>query len=288
MKEFEQALKRARSMLGDDPQPADAKAPLAEDAPTPPPEIDGMEAFSAAPTPLPSQQATDGLPLLQADVAAFRENFGASGCDSRSVDSAFRILRTQVLDAMKDRGGKVLGITSPVAGAGKTVTSIHLAMACARRAEQTVVLADFDFRRPSIAQYLDASGFNPSLGYFRGDGEIADYLSVNETGNLQYLLTDRATDMSAEYLSSSRMDKALDTLSGQSSDTLVIADLPPVTGCDDTLAIMPKLDGLVLVVAAGENSFTEVEHMLGLVPRDKIIATVLNKVEGSSVYYEYY
>lgn len=292
MKEFEQALKRARSSVG---TPANRKAPPEpmKEAPKIIGTAQDTESFARpASTSAPAEQssglATMNLPVLQADHAQFRKNFGADTQDGRNVDGAFRILRTHVLDTMKDRGGKILGVTSPTPGAGKSVTSIHLAQACARRAETQVVLADFDFRRPSVAPYMDAKNFPPSIGYFRGEGDIEQYLSRNESGNLLYMLTDRSTEMSAEYLAGSRMDEALDFFTDKEGDVIVIVDLPPLVGCDDTLAIMPKLDGLLVVVAAGENKFGDVEQALSQVPKEKIITTVLNKAETATASYDYY
>lgn len=280
MKEFEEALKRARENVAVPPvreREIEPVARRAAEGTLPAPETSARPAADLS-----------HLPVLKANIGFFRENFGSRGGDSAAVDGAFRILRTRVLEAMKLRGGHILGITSPAAGAGKTVTAIHLALACARRAEQVVVLADFDYRRPAAAQYLDAAGFRPSLDYFRGQGAITDYLYRNEAGNLAYLLNDRPTEMSAEHLASSQFTQGLESLGKLSDNVLVICDLPPMTGCDDTLAVLPQLDGVLLVVASGESRFAHVEEALSLIPKQKLIGTVLNKAAAGSTAYEYY
>ena len=321
MREFEEALKRARADVADDAHPAarEAGRPVPGAAPgTAPgagsnsaPEIVGVGApvlpeRPGAPVPPERPRAPGGAPALRprqaptgavslqsfppldANVAFFRENFGSHAGDSAVVDGAFRILRTRALEAMKARGGQVLGVTSPAPGAGKTVTAIHLALACARRAEQGVVLADFDLRRPAVAQYLDATGFRPSVDYFRGQGRATDYLYRNEAGNLLYMLTDRATEMSAEHLASSKLRDALADLKSVAPGALVICDLPPLTGCDDTLAVLPELDGVLLVVAAGESRFAHFEEAVGLLPKEKLVGTVLNKAPSAPSAYDYY
>ena len=299
MREFEEALKRARAGMspaqGAGGQPA-APQPQVPTSPVTAPGgmvgaggTGGLTMAKARPTATPAAPvALTSFPPLTANVAFFRENFGSHGGDSAVVDGSFRILRTRVLEAMRQRGGRVLGITSPAPGAGKTVTAIHLALACARRAEQAVILADFDFRRPAVAQYLDATGFKPSVDYFRGQGRAQDYLYRNEAGNLLYMLTDRATEMSAEHLASSRFTQALEELSGLAENALVICDLPPLTGCDDTLAVLPQLDGVLLVVAAGESRFNHLEEAVSLLPKEKIVGTVLNKAPTAPSAYDYY
>lgn len=291
MREFEEALKRARAGLAPGaaatPPPAQPAAPAAAQAS--PQALPQPLTPAARPTATPAAPvALTSFPPLSANVAFFRENFGSHGGDSAVVDGSFRILRTRVLEAMRARGGQVLGVTSPAPGAGKTVTAIHLALACARRAEQAVVLADFDFRRPAVAQYLDATGFKPSVDYFRGQGRAQDYLYRNEAGNLLYMLTDRATEMSAEHLASSRFTRALEELSGLAENALVICDLPPLTGCDDTLAVLPQLDGVLLVVAAGESRFNHLEEAVSLLPKEKLVGTVLNKAPTAPTAYDYY
>lgn len=300
MREFEEALRRARSNVAAPlevpPSGQTAQPPVREALVRP-----AGEQGAGAERPLPSTSlaarpaqggaqpvALTSFPPLNANVAFFRENFGSHGGDSAVVDGAFRILRTRVLEAMRNRGGQVLGITSPAPGAGKTVTAIHLALACARRAEQAVILADFDYRRPAVAQYLDATGFRPSVDYFRGQGTARDYLYRNEAGNLLYMLTDRSTEMSAEHLASSRFTAALDELKSLAPNALVVLDLPPMTGCDDTLAVLPQLDGVLLVVAAGESRFSHLEDTVALLPEGKLVGTVLNKAPGGPGGYDYY
>jgi Mrp family chromosome partitioning ATPase len=293
MKEFEEALRRARSNVSA-PLEVPATGRTAQ-----PPVREALGAGGAgtatlvrpaAPASTPTQAiSVSSVPVLNANISFFRENFGSRGEDSAVVDGAFRILRTRVLEAMKQRGGQVLGITSPAPGAGKTVTSIHLALACARRAEQTVVLVDFDYRRPAVAQYLDAKGFKPSVDYFRGEGQAADYLYRNEAGNLLFMLTDRSTEMSAEHLASSRFTRALEQLKSVAPNALLILDLPPMTGCDDTLAVLPQLDGVLLVVAAGESRFSHLEETIALLPEGKLVGTVLNKADAAAAGgYDYY
>ena len=44
------------------------------------------------------------------------------------------MLRTQILQAMDTAGSKILAVTSPTPGCGKTVTAVNLALSIARQA----------------------------------------------------------------------------------------------------------------------------------------------------------
>ncbi|MEM1381004.1 MAG: hypothetical protein AAGH41_10315 [Pseudomonadota bacterium] len=212
-----------------------------------------------------------------ADFARFEERFGIGPDQRTAFDAAFRIVRTQVLQAIKDRGGQVIGITSPSARNGKTVSSIHLARACARRTEQTVVLADLNLQRPLLAGYLDARDFRSGIGFFRGEGRSEDYLSRVEDTNLLLFLSDRGTSQSAELLASGRLKQGLDVFKNVAPETVVICNLPPVLGSDDVMTIMPQLDGVVLVTASGETGFKEAEEAARIIPREKLLCAILNK-----------
>lgn len=277
MKEIENALKRAGA---GSPKPTAKPADRVE--PARPHGLPPKSEPSAPPSVRPKNEA----PLLRANFEQFAEFSGGQSTRAQIVDGAFRVLRTQTLDAMNKKNLRVIGVTSPLAGAGKTTTAIKLALACARRPEQSVVLTDLDFRRPAIATYLNAEGFSPSIRYFQGIGDVNDYLSVTEEGNLRFLLTDEPSDMSAEFLAGSRMDEALKTLTRERS-AVVIADLPPMIGCDDTLAIMPKLDGIILVVESGQYSYDLVERCVAQIPEGKLVASVLNKVPKVDVRHQY-
>src|SRR5215203_1301488 len=79
--------------------------------------------------------------------------------DPRSI--AFDLLRTQVLQAMEVNGWRIVAITSPTAGCGKTFTAMNLAMSVARQPGSSVLLVDMDLRKPQIAQRL---GIQPTTG----------------------------------------------------------------------------------------------------------------------------
>src|SRR4029079_13377418 len=67
---------------------------------------------------------------------------------------AYKVLRTQVSQRMRQKGWRTLAVTSPGVGEGKTVTAINLSISLALEANQTVLLVDADLRRPSVHTYF--------------------------------------------------------------------------------------------------------------------------------------
>ncbi|MEM1410395.1 MAG: hypothetical protein AAGG79_06590, partial [Pseudomonadota bacterium] len=283
---FDRALEKAQSDNGAAPRTEATPPPPVQDPPSvtaPPPRPISQP---ASPTTVKGRhrRASDFAPgdlnrfaPSDADFSRFEERFGISADQRSTFDNAFSLVRTQVLQAIKDRGGQIIGVTSPSARNGKTVSSIHLARACARRAAQTVVLADLNLQRPLLAGYLDARDFRSGIGFFRGEGRTEDYLTRVDDTNLLLFLSDRGTQQSAELLASARLKQGLEAFRNVAPETVVICNLPPILGGDDVMTIMPQLDGVVLVAAACESSFKDVEEAAKLIPREKLLCAIMNK-----------
>ena len=89
--------------------------------------------------------------------------------DQRS--RAYDMLRTQVLRAMAAENWQLIGVTSPTAGCGKTLTAVNLAMSISRQPFNFALLIDLDLQRPQVAKTL---GLNTDKGLIAVlEGEIA-------------------------------------------------------------------------------------------------------------------
>jgi protein-tyrosine kinase len=62
----------------------------------------------------------------------------------------YKLLRTQVLHRLHENGWNMLGVTSPNAREGKTLTAVNLGVSLAMETNQTVLLIDADLRKPSV------------------------------------------------------------------------------------------------------------------------------------------
>src|SRR5205823_1816060 len=73
---------------------------------------------------------------------------------------AYRGVRTGLFFSALGKGHKVVQITSPSMGDGKTTLSTNLAVSIAQ-AEKKVILIDADFRRPAVHKVF---GLTPKTG----------------------------------------------------------------------------------------------------------------------------
>ena len=82
-------------------------------------------------------------------------------------------LRLTVERLGRARDLKVLAVTSPAAGDGKTVTAINLAGALARGGDERVLLIDADLRRPTVARQLGLTDARTGLADALAGPEVA-------------------------------------------------------------------------------------------------------------------
>jgi non-specific protein-tyrosine kinase len=59
----------------------------------------------------------------------------------------------------------------------------------------------------------------------------------------------------------------------------VFFDAPPVLGYAEALAMAPMMDGIIMVVESGNTSRKDVQKAVSLLPPDKLLGFVLNKLE---------
>ena len=197
----------------------------------------------------------------------------------------FRMLRTQVLQAMRENGWSSLAITGPSAGIGKSLVSTNLAISISHEANQTVLLADLDLRRPALHKYFNLEPDAGLLDYLTGDFELRDLL-INPTFKRFVLLPGKGTTSeSSELLSSPRMLDLVKELKLRYESRIVIYDLPPLLNVDDAMVFIPNVDSTLLVVENGKNTKSEVQHSLRLLEGSNLIGTVLNKADEEIIDY---
>jgi non-specific protein-tyrosine kinase len=54
-------------------------------------------------------------------------------------------------------------------------------------------------------------------------------------------------------------------------------DVPPILTSADAMAFAPLVDGIIMMVEAGETSIHDVNKAISLLPQEKILGLVLNK-----------
>lgn len=210
-----------------------------------------------------------------------RHRLLAGGDDENAlIADRYRLLRTRVLQAMRAKGWRSLGVTSAGTQAGKTVTAINLAISIARDGNHQVVLVDGDIRKPSIADYM---GIEAALGlsaYLTGTVALESALiGIDNWPNLRVLpgAIQSLDGPTPDVLKSQRMHDLLRDIPAAGKSTVMVVDLPPVLIGDDVIAVAASLDALLLVVEEGSTTIDELKTAAEQLSNFNLIGTVLNK-----------
>ncbi|MHA7870865.1 MAG: CpsD/CapB family tyrosine-protein kinase [Hyphococcus sp.] len=224
-------------------------------------------------------------------VACDFDRFGDHRIISNEQDpvlTAYRVLRTRVLQKMEENDWKTIAVVSPGAGAGKTVTAINLAIAIGSKAHLRPLLIDLDFYRPSVARYLGIKDFPSVLDYFEGKRTLEDVTLRPDLSDMLLIANERVTRRGAEHLSSERADNLIDTAVNDYGSKVVIFDMSPLLGCDDSIAFLPKVDCVLLIAASGDTRVHDLKEARRILGQTNILGTVLNKSPASMMPNQYY
>lgn len=201
-----------------------------------------------------------------------------SGQEQDSYMDAYRILRTQVLQRLKEKNWNCLAITSPGVSEGKTLTAINLAISLAMEVDYTVLLVDADLRHPSVHNYFGLdTGYG--LSEYLTDNKPLDELLVHPESIPRFIILPGGKSLtnSSEMLSSPKMARLVEELKTRYPSRIVIFDLPPLLSAADALAFSPYVDAALLVIEEGKTQTEDAKRAVNLLQGTNLIGTVLNK-----------
>lgn len=204
---------------------------------------------------------------------------------------SFDMLRTQVLQTMDASSWQLLGVTSPTAGCGKTVTAVNLALSIARQHEKSVLLVDLDLQRPQVANQLGLKCKQGLVSVLEGKTSLSAAIVpvCIKNSRLLILPCERSLLNSSEWMASRSMSAFLQQLKRDFKAWTIILDLPPILVTDDVISILPQIDCALFVIAAGYSTAPEIKECHKHLESTPIVRVVLNKTTDASAvnYYSY-
>jgi capsular exopolysaccharide synthesis family protein len=225
--------------------------------------------------------------VVKLNSAHLEKNRIVAQNDNNPASWIFDSLRTQVLQKMEENNWRTLAIISPTPASGKSIVSINLAISIAKQPQKSVMLVDFDLRRPSIAQYLGLNQEKSFNDYLNGDAELSEIIVNPSIPQLTIIPTNKPVKQSSESLSSTRVKKLIIELKERYDSRIVIFDLPPILNADDAMVLLPQVDCVLLVIGNGLHTESEISETMRLLVRYNILGVVVNKadVEPRKYYY---
>lgn len=233
-----------------------------------------------------------GLPFLGLLPSVLGPD-GATPLISNGAPSTFtealRAIRTNVLFASAEDGGKSILVTSTAPGEGKTVVAVNLAIGLAQ-AGQRVLLIDGDLRRARIHDVFGQPAEPGLSNVLVGNAKASEAVRSAPVGGLWILTCGAHPPNPAELLGSKRFHDFLATLTTH-FDWIVI-DSPPVLLVTDAAVLAHKTTGVVFVVGAEMTARRAAETAVAQLTSAKVrfVGGVLNRVdfERSGYYYSQY
>jgi capsular exopolysaccharide synthesis family protein len=187
-------------------------------------------------------------------------------------------LRMTVEQLNRLRDVRLIAVTSPSAGDGKTVTAINLAGVLSRGSDARVLLIDADLRRPEIATRLgldtaDTRGLVDAVG----DERIAldDVTRRIEGFNLAVVPAGITRLPIHEILRSPRLERLLQA--ARERYDFIVLDTPPLLPVFDAAVVAKLVDGLLVVVAANQTPRRLLAEALTQLDPSKVLGLVFNR-----------
>jgi polysaccharide biosynthesis transport protein len=157
---------------------------------------------------------------------------------------SYRTIRTALMLAKAEHPPKLILLTSPAPGEGKTVTTVNLGIALAQSG-QSVVVVDADLRKGRCHKLVNVPNHTGLANVLAG--QISLRSAMKETGveNFYVLPRGMLPPNPADLLMSRKMQEVLNDL--RNSFDFVLIDSPPVIAVSDAAVLSAFCDGVLMV-----------------------------------------
>ena len=207
-----------------------------------------------------------------------------------------KLLGNQNTAHQQGRISNLVMITSPKPADGKTFTTVNLAISLAAQRDTRILLVDADVVRRKLTSVFEPTDGMGLVDLLRGTcsdmGAITH--SCTDLPNLEVMFAGRQDEHVTELVGSRRMAEICEEMSRRYSDGVVLIDTPPVLASPETVSLAGFMHQIVMVVASGQTTRSQLQASLENVAICPNISLLLNKapewarIEGDSYYYYSY
>lgn len=203
-----------------------------------------------------------------------------------SVES-LRSFLTSLQFALSDAPNKILSMSGPVPGTGKSFISVNLATLLAESG-QRVLLIDADMRRGHLNEYFDKPRFPGLSEVLSGNLDSKQVINKTDVDNLSTVWTGAIPDNPAELLQGAFARTAFEAY--ERDFDVVIIDTPPVLAVTDATIISRFAGSSFLVFRSGMHSEREISAAIKKVSQSggRLIGGVFNAIPSRVAKYGKY
>jgi len=205
----------------------------------------------------------------------------------KSIESeSYRAVRTALFFSCRNGENKIVQVTSPTQGDGKSTLAANLAISVAQ-SQKRVLLIDADFRRPRLHRLFRISSEVGLASVVSGAAELAGVIQSSTVPGLSLLPCGPIPSNPAELLTLPRFQEVLAELRNQYD--FVIVDTPPLLAVTDPSIVLPYVDGVFLTIRLSKQARPSAERAKEILASQdaNVFGVVVNGVErhGGGYYY---
>lgn len=208
--------------------------------------------------------------------------------DSRATAAeAYRTLRTNLMFSSIENPLHTLIVTSTAQADDKSIVLANLAVTFAQGGNKTI-LVDCDLRKPTQHDIWDISNERGLTSMMLDDSAMSTPPLVStDIDGLQILPCGPLPPNPADILGSQRMNAVIGVLKARAN--YVLFDAPPILAATDAALLASKLEGVLLVIRAGQTRRDHTVRAREALQRVhvRIVGAVLSNAPKESVGGEY-
>ena len=207
-----------------------------------------------------------------------------NGAQSQEDTEPLRMVRTMLLNDVRNGTLSTLAATSTSSGDGKSTILSNLAMSFAS-VGIPVVIVDADMRRPTMGRQFCPKQSVGLSELLNGNCPLEDAVCPTDIPNLSVLPAGSSTATPAELLESETFTALIKELRSQYA--LTIVDVGPVLAVSDALVVSRIVDGTILIVRPSRDTRRDVADAADMLRATgaNLLGTIVNTV-GSSKHFQ--
>ncbi|MGA9624357.1 MAG: CpsD/CapB family tyrosine-protein kinase [Bryobacteraceae bacterium] len=197
----------------------------------------------------------------------------------------FRTLRTRLNHLQTLQPLHTVVVTSPSPAEGKTFSAVNLALAQSHLAESSVLLGDFDLRRPIVHNLFQIDRAPGLSDYLTGQCTFPQALRRIEGMSLYVLPAGTPVKNPLELLNMRQTRALFEEL--PRTFNWAIFDTPPLLFSADANLLATMADGTILVVKIGSTTYDNVTRAMQSLCENNVLGIVANGARASELYSKY-
>lgn len=172
------------------------------------------------------------------------------------ITESYKAMRTNIIFSLSPFEKKIIAVSSPTPGDGKSTTAANIAIALAQGGHHTLLI-EADLRKPVIYKQFDLKNKTGLSTIISKQGKFENCVHKNIIDNFDIISAGPVPPNPSELLASETASKFLEELSEQ-YDYIVI-DTPPVNVVSDAFGLSNSVAGMLLVTRFGKTTYDEIE-----------------------------